>query len=60
MGRGERRTREHQAVVGRARMAPQLKPAPKVARRMGLSGGVVRDWCHSAAAMRSEAEEVLP
>ena len=41
-------------------MDPQLKPAPKTARTMGVLGGVGLAMCHSDAAMRSEAEEVLP
>jgi hypothetical protein len=41
-------------------MLPQLKPAPKVARMMGVVGGVGLAARHSEAAMRREAEEVLP
>jgi hypothetical protein len=41
-------------------MAPQLKPAPKAARTMGVVDGVGLAACHSEAAMRREAEEVLP
>ena len=41
-------------------MAPQLKPAPKAAKTMGEVGGVGLAACHSDAAMRREAEEVLP
>ena len=41
-------------------MEPQLKPAPKVARTMGVVGGVGLAARHSDAAMRREAEEVLP
>ena len=46
--------------VGRARMDPQLKPAPKTARTMGVLGGVGLAMRHSDAAMRREAEDVLP
>jgi len=46
--------------VGSARMAPQLKPAPKAERMMGPAIGVVPAFHHSAAAMSSDAEEVLP
>ena len=46
--------------AGRARMAPQLKPAPKAAKTMGEGGGEGLAVCHSDAAMRREAEEVLP
>ena len=41
-------------------MLPQLKPAPKTARTMGVAGGWGLAACHSDAAMRREAEEVLP
>ena len=41
-------------------MAPQLKPAPKAAKTIGDAGGVEVAACHSEAAMRREAEEVLP
>jgi hypothetical protein len=45
--------------AGRSRIVPQLKPAPKTVRTMGVvAAGLAA--CHSEAAMRRDAEEVLP
>ena len=56
----EKRGLNAAVYAGRARMAPQLKPAPKAAKTMGDAGGAGFAACHSDAAMRREAEEVLP
>ena len=46
--------------AGSARTAPQLNPAPKAARTMGVAGGAGFAARHSEAAMSNEAEDVLP
>jgi hypothetical protein len=46
--------------AGRASSAPQLRPAPKAEKTMGAVIGSGWARRHSSAAMRSEAEEVLP
>src|SRR5580658_97419 len=45
---------------GVASSAPQCNPAPKAANISGPAAGEGCCWLHSAAAIRSDAEEVLP